>query len=134
MPLSCIPWGHHLLAVLRYITLGTQNDLQLTTIREVLSLFIMHRVHTIVLLLMWLPPHSQYCPLFLSFYPPRPTTSTPLLSVQLLPLCTKSKLINPLTPATPKLVCRSGVHKLTLHRKKTYPCRCHSSPTTVTAC
>lgn len=83
--------------------------------------YALSRVYTIVLPLMWLPPRSQYCLLFLSLaYLPQPTTSTPLLSLHLLPLCTKSKLTSLLTPATPESVCRSGVHKLTLHRKKNF--------------
>lgn len=85
LSLGCIPLGrHHLLTMLRYIRLlGTENDLSPTTDnqRNALStIYALSRVYTIVLLLMWLPPHSHYHLLLLSLaYPPQPTLSTPLV-------------------------------------------------------
>lgn len=139
--LGYVPFGkHHVLSwYIRF--LGTKNDLPLTTDnqRSALSSYALSKVHTIVLLLMWLPPHSHYHLLLLFLaYPPLPIISTPLFSFQFLPLSFKFKLIVQMSPATayniplpgaPEPVCKSATHWLYIERS--WHCGCHSCYRTV---
>lgn len=144
-PLGYAPFGkHHVLSILWYIRLlGTENYLSPTTDnhRSALSSYALSKVYTIVLLLLWQPPHGHYHILLLFLaYPPQPTISIPLLCFQFLPLSVKFKLIaqlslatayNILLPGAPQSVRKSATHLLYVERS--WHCGCHSCYTAVTA-